>query len=303
MEEGYHSGKEEEEGEQWEMETQASETPSEKAFLDKFEAEHAITNLGPKETFASVPLAVLPEERERQAKEQQEKTQAEEQAFLEEMKQKQLAAVPTSTEVAYATGVVMARKAQADYNERPKVDPKKTEKAQEDFKKEADNLEQIKMRKIALCTKLNAYRERYEGKIRFNFLPDYSPVKLKLDYLEATYSQVYTQVNSTLSPELIKTGLLKLGEVLQIAFQLAGATWVTTADAQIKTGLENGFFDEEIDQLCIEYSWFFSMRPEKRIAFKFGDIFLREALGKAPAFAMPADTPGSMPAPQAYHDL
>lgn len=127
--------------------------------------------------------------------------------------------------------------------------------------------------------KILEYHKKYKGTLRFNWIEEKSLGKLSPADLKTYYTQLQLAKNTQGVPETLKKGLGAFADFLENIIGIATANnkmknYINLkhfAEA-VKENAENGYFDDEIDQIIIEHAAWFARGPKARLAMKMGGI-------------------------------
>lgn len=130
-----------------------------------------------------------------------------------------------------------------------------------------------------ILKKILEYHKKYRGILRFNWIEEKSLGKLSPNDLKLYLNQLQTAKNTQGAPETLKKGLGALADFLENLIGIATENnrmknYVNLkhfAEA-VKENAENGYFDDEIDQIIIEHAGWFARGPKARLAMKMGGI-------------------------------
>ena len=125
----------------------------------------------------------------------------------------------------------------------------------------------------------NGYKIAYEGKIDHAFLTVDRMYSLPTQAIENDLNVVRQKKNNFMAPDLLGRGLLILVSLLEKAVNdmnfekiiLGGAKKVSFS-AEVEIQFKEGFFNDELEQISIEYGKYFTTRPEYRLLGKLATI-------------------------------
>jgi hypothetical protein len=119
------------------------------------------------------------------------------------------------------------------------------------------------------CRIMNLYRDKYRGKINYNFRSNYHT---GLDYMKTKQERkdfetiLYTQDVPTLIKDMIKK---VAGSLEAISLALNWPLFdLSELEYKVEVNVDSGSFDEEIEQIVIKWSEYFSRSPEERLGGK-----------------------------------
>lgn len=133
--------------------------------------------------------------------------------------------------------------------------------------------------RMLLVRKLNKYREAYADQIDFTFKSMYHP-GMDLEFLRIELVTVQALVNGRGSGDAIKALFAGLGRGLYEAHVIMNPKLVTGRQDFLKVferATDGGAFDDELQQLDIEYGHWLTAPPLMRLANKVGKIYLEVA--------------------------
>lgn len=132
-------------------------------------------------------------------------------------------------------------------------------------------------RRVQLATMLNMKRQEYRTKIDFKFKRSYTH-DMKIEFLEGENMQVDAILNMRKTPQMLKNGILTLSKTLEAICANLGIPLLQGSHEDVKTQLEEGLIDEDLEQLKIELAAWFALPPRERIMLKLGGIYANNLL-------------------------
>lgn len=136
--------------------------------------------------------------------------------------------------------------------------------------------------KMVICNALNAYRQKYASVLSYPFKKDYTP-DMEYAWLVSQKQQVELILNTQHAPTIAKDAMVKIAELFEIGSIAIGYPYLNLSgfkSAMEETG-KTGFFDDEIEQLCIKYAHWFNRPPEYRLAGKVGLVAAKVVINNA----------------------
>ncbi len=118
------------------------------------------------------------------------------------------------------------------------------------------------------------YKLKYETKIAWTFKEQQYYERLNDEALLAELANIRLVINDAGAPEAMRGAFLKLFSGLEfVTVSLLGMPFLggenrVSLTGTIEKSMNNGFFDEEFDQLEVEYRHLFAMSPGLRLAHK-----------------------------------
>lgn len=134
-----------------------------------------------------------------------------------------------------------------------------------------------------LCRLCNEYKAKYEGKITFQFERKYIP-SMGSQALQTHLHHIRMVINVTDVPAHMKSVVKSGADFVETVLKAFGSKYVNPAHLaeSIATATDAGAFDEEFDQLAIEWASWFNMPPLQRLLMKLGGIAGMTFLNNAP---------------------
>lgn len=120
---------------------------------------------------------------------------------------------------------------------------------------------------------LNGYRKKYANAINYRFKREYTP-EMGVRALETERKTVEVLLNSQHAPIIIKNIGMQLGVLFEVVGANLGFDAVNGCAADLQLNIQSGFFDEECEQMAIEWATLFARPPHERALGKAAYIFM-----------------------------
>ena len=136
------------------------------------------------------------------------------------------------------------------------------------------------------CIILNGYRTQYQGKIPFNFKKTYETGTTPPNLVKQHLQEVRTILNGQAIPYMLNNILDKGSELVARTSLLLNFPWLNLSQfhENVMAAKNQGFFDDEINQLSVELMGTLGASPSKRLAFKLGMILCNTVLENTPNY-------------------
>ena len=143
-------------------------------------------------------------------------------------------------------------------------------KAQQDFNKAVGKSNLFYEQNKIKCQKLNDYRFKYGGRDKdfpFNFHKDYTP-DMGNELLDAHLQQVQLILSTGYIPKILKDSVNEIAKVIEKTAFYLGYPILSGFEKNIRTINATEAWDEEYEQLAIEWKRYFAQPPQIRLGFK-----------------------------------
>ncbi len=136
---------------------------------------------------------------------------------------------------------------------------------------------------------LQSYKEKYEGKVFYQFKKKYGYDMSKEAALQELHN-IRLVLNSQDTPTVMKMLVGKVAEITELLCNAMGYKYANAADLAdtIKLSVKEGYFDPEIDQLAIEWAPWFGQKPLNRLLWKYAGLCGATFLKNAPELGTPS---------------
>lgn len=155
-----------------------------------------------------------------------------------------------------------------------KRDTKAAAKGQKEMQKVMNMDPDVIKEKAILCTILNDYRDKYAHRFpHFKWHTHYD-ARMTYEQLQMEIDQVRMLINGSFSPLVFREGIKKVAEGGQWLSRMFGWGDATAKfPAQVEKSLEKGVYEDDIEQLMIDWRAYFQVAPQWRIALKLFNDF------------------------------
>ena len=136
------------------------------------------------------------------------------------------------------------------------------------------------------CIILNGYRTQYQGKIPFNFKKTYEVGITPPNLVHQHLQEVRTILNGQAIPYMLNNILDKGSLFVTRAALILNFPWLNLSNFHnnVMAAKNQGFFDDEINQLSVELMGTLGASPSKRLAFKLGLVLTNTMIENTPNY-------------------
>jgi hypothetical protein len=126
------------------------------------------------------------------------------------------------------------------------------------------------------CRVMNAYRERYSGKINYVFAKNYH-VDMDHEKLAAERVTVELELGADKAPEMLKDCILLVGQLVErVSIGVHPTYNFNKASDKLEAAFKSGKLDPEIIEVSIKYLPWFSLSAEARLFFAIARIYMKQ---------------------------
>lgn len=164
-------------------------------------------------------------------------------------------------------------------------------------KSQQDIDRQVTIRKI--LDYRNEFEEKWAKENKYRFASDEAYHKAPLDRLKVELHQIQVLANSTGVEPLIKETCVKLCDLFETVVKLSGADrhkYMEGYGAVVAIQMQNGYYDEEVKLIQIEYAEYFQFSPLQKLFAKMAGTAATHVLVKQNASISKVGS--QMPAPE-----
>jgi len=144
--------------------------------------------------------------------------------------------------------------------------------------KMVEKLEVSDMEAASILRKITEYQKKYHDKLKINWIDDRTLQKMSGHDLSLYLKTIETLINTQGAPAVVKNLCVAFAEFVEkvgaIASSKSGAHYMYLEHYTevVKENMEQGYFDEEIDQIIIQHADIFAKGPKARLFMKLGGL-------------------------------
>jgi hypothetical protein len=174
----------------------------------------------------------------------------------------------------------------SDQNERSRKrisEKTKQAKLDKEVAKSFENTDEFYPQKLRICQKLNSYREKYSQLFDFPWKKEYT-TDMDLQYLTATEASIELLLNTRHLPSMLKSVMIQMTEVAELVSMTVNYPYFNLRNTtrSVKAAADTGYFDDEFDQIAIQFADYLAKPPLVRLGFKWGGIALTNITANSP---------------------